>query len=212
MQAAAVGLPCAQVLVLDDHMLFRLGVRTFIAGTFGHRFEVVEAATLEAALAHLQRAHAQVAALLLDLKLPDARGFGALHVVRLSHPGLPIVVMSGARDRSVRDESLRQGAAAFFCKAEGPTGLGALIDVLHTVDRPDRGAKRAMCSAQALRENHGLSPRQLQILELLLAGMDNRAISMETGLGLGTVKNYVSSVFLNLNVCSRAGLHALFAD
>lgn len=212
MQAAAEGLPCAQVLVLDDHMLVRLGVRTLIADTFGPRFEVVEAATLQAALAHLRCAHASVAALLLDLQLPDARGFGALQAVRLSHPGLPIVVMSGARDPSVRDESLRLGAAAFVCKAEGPPGLDGLMGLLHTMDQTDRGERRSVCPAQALRENHGLSPRQLQILELLLAGLDNRAISLETGLGLGTVKNYVSAVFLNLNVRSRAGLQALFAD
>lgn len=56
-----------------------------------------------------------------------------------------------------------------------------------------------------------LSKRQIQVLELILAGHDNRQIAHETGLALGSVKNCVSSIFLVFNVRSRAELVGLFA-
>ena len=58
-------------------------------------------------------------------------------------------------------------------------------------DLPDARAHR-----DALKLHDSLSPRQIQVLELLLRGLDNPAIAQETGLALGSVKNCVSSIFL----------------
>jgi NarL family two-component system response regulator LiaR len=55
-----------------------------------------------------------------------------------------------------------------------------------------------------------LGPRHLDILELVLSGCTNQEISSATGLSIGTVKNYVSSLLLTLDVTSRSHLISLF--
>jgi len=55
-----------------------------------------------------------------------------------------------------------------------------------------------------------LGPRHLEILELVLSGCSNQEISTATGLSLGTIKNYVSTILLALDVKSRSHLISLF--
>ncbi len=69
----------------------------------------------------------------------------------------------------------------------------------------------ALARSKRLRPGIRLTDRQVQVLELILGGLDNQAIATETGLALGSVKNCVSTVFLAFNVRSRAELIGLFA-
>ncbi|MFT3717139.1 response regulator transcription factor [Pseudorhodoferax sp.] len=204
--------PARRLLVVDDHALVRLGVRTLVAQQFPGQFEVAEAGTLEQGLAQLRAAPGGIALVLLDLQLPDAKGFAGLRILRRDHPGVPVVVLSGAQDVRIREEALRLGARAYIGKSADAGGMGAWVEVLRQQAVAPAAAGGASPAAEALRTAHGmgLSPRQVQVLELLLAGLDNQAIAEETGLTLGTVKNCVSSVFLGFNVRSRAELLGLF--
>lgn len=214
--------PC--LLVVDDHTLVRLGVRTLVQEHFGAQFSVAEAATLEQGLTHLRHATSPVAMLLLDLQLPDAKGFAGLQIVLRDHPHVPVVVLSGAQDPRVREEALRLGAVGFICKTADTGGLLGLLDILrnHLAESAPLPPDSWFADTEPLplspppalqaAEGLGLSPRQIQVLELLLSGMDNHAIGTETGLSIGTVKNYVSSVFLSFNVRSRAELMGMFPN
>lgn len=204
--------PASQrLLVVDDHALVRLGVRTLVAQQFPGCYEVDEAGTLEQGLECLRASGGRIALVLLDLQLPDAKGFAGLRILLRDHPGVPVVVLSGAQDVRIRDEALRLGARAYICKSADAGNMDAWVEVL----RQQAGAApppRATPELRTVRTAQGLalSPRQVQVLELLLAGLDNQAIAEETGLTLGTVKNCVSSVFLGFNVRSRAELLGLF--
>jgi DNA-binding NarL/FixJ family response regulator len=204
-----------RLLIIDDHLLVRLGVQTLVAQHFEGRLVIEEAGTLEQGLALLQRARAQIVLVVLDLQLPDAKGFAGLQIVRRDHPELPLVVLSGAQDARVREEALRLGATAYVSKTADAGQMQALVEVLRRqLQNPATTVTPAVRPAVALQaaEGLGLSPRQVQVLELLLAGLDNQAIAGETGLTLGTVKNCVSSVFLGFNVRSRAELVGLFPN
>lgn len=214
---ADAGTPTGQrLLVVDDHALVRLGVRTLVAQQFPGRYEVDEAGTLEQGLACLRAAVGRIVLVLLDLQLPDAKGFAGLRILRRDHPGLPVVVLSGAQDARVREEALRLGARGYICKSADAGNMDAWVEVLRqqamaagaSPPPPATAAPRAARTVQGM----ALSPRQVQVLELLLAGLDNQAIAEETGLTLGTVKNCVSSVFLGFNVRSRAELLGLFPN
>jgi DNA-binding NarL/FixJ family response regulator len=211
--------PCAtpgvrRLLVIDDHALVRMGVRTLVMQQFAACYEVDEAGTLEQGLARLAEAQHAIALVLLDLQLPDAKGFAGLRILRRDHPGVPVVVLSGAQDLRIREEALRLGARAYISKSADAGAMDAWVEVLRQhAEAPQTLPEQvvqpgsvALRTAQGL----GLSPRQVQVLELLLAGMDNQAIAMETGLTLGTVKNCVSSIFLGFNVRSRAELLGMF--
>lgn len=203
-----------RLLVVDDHALVRMGVRMLVMQQFADSYAVEEAGTLEQALAQLAQAQGRIALVLLDLQLPDAKGFAGLRILRRDHPGVPVVVLSGAQDLRIREEALRLGARAYIGKSADAGAMDAWIEVLrqHADAPPLLPAQSAPPGAAALRTAHGLglSPRQVQVLELVLAGMDNQAIATETGLTLGTVKNCVSSVFLGFNVRSRAELLGMF--
>lgn len=198
------------LLVVDDHALVRIGLRTAIAGRFGERFAITEAATLEEALSFLN-ARADTAVLLLDLQLDDTRGLSGLRLVRRCYPALPVVIVSGSDDVRIRHEALSHGAAAYVAKGGDGGGVPALLETIAAVAGGAAAAVPAV-RGSARTQQVRLSDRQLQVLELVLAGHDNRAIAAETGLVLGTVKNCVSSVFLAFNVRSRAELIALFAS
>ena len=208
------------ILTVDDHELVRLGLRTALARQFGNRFEVEEAASLEEALACLEDRVDAVLVVLLDLHLGDSRGLAGLRLLREHHPRTPVIVVSGIHDDRVRDEALMQGAQAYIRKTGDGSELPRLMQAIEAASaqagEPSAGPAvagewRSRARLPAGYESR-LGKRQMQVLELILAGHDNQAIVWETGLALGSVKNCVSSIFLVFNVRSRAELIGLFTS
>jgi len=211
------------LLLVDDHELVRLGLRQVIVQHFADRFQLAEATTLEEALLYLKQHGDGVCLLLLDLNLGDTRGLTGLQLLKQLYPHLPIVVVSGTLDARVRDEALAQGALGYFCKTGGTGDLQGLLDTIERstdaaarrsgaeAPRVQAGPHDALVRSRHLKPGIRLTSRQIQILELLLSGLDNQAIARETGLALGSVKNCVSTIFLDFNVRSRAELIRLFA-
>jgi DNA-binding NarL/FixJ family response regulator len=201
------------VLVVDDHELVRLGLRQVIVQHFADRFHVAEAPNLEQALRWMQQRAEDVLVLLLDLNLGDTRGLTGLKLLRQLHPSLPIVVVSGTHDPRVREEALAHGAWGYFCKTGDAGDLKGVVATIESARAAGQGPRNGAvpASGQGPGPGIGLTGRQVQILELLLSGLDNQAIAAETGLALGSVKNCVSTIFLVFNVRSRAELIRLFA-
>lgn len=201
------------ILAVDDHELVRLGLRQVIVQHFADRFHVADAPSLEQALLFLKQRAEEVFLLLLDLNLGDTRGLTGLKLLRQLYPQLPIVVVSGTHDPRVREEALAHGAWGYFCKTGDTDGLRGVLATIEsasmTSHRPEKHG--ALARSQDLRPGIRLTSRQVQILELLLTGLDNQAIAAETGLVLGSVKNCVSTIFLVFNVRSRAELIRLFS-
>jgi DNA-binding NarL/FixJ family response regulator len=207
------------ILTVDDHELVRLGVRAALASHFGDRFGVDEAPSLEDALAWLRGNAGETLAVLLDLNLGDTRGLAGLQLLRDSYPQLPVIVVSGTRDDRVRDEALVHGARAYICKTGSDSGLPEMLRAIEKIAlQPGDGSPPPVPlpgqrpTRATVKQDSRLGKRQVQVLELLLAGQDNEAIVRETGLTLGSVKNCVSSIFLVFNVRSRAELIGLFAS
>jgi DNA-binding NarL/FixJ family response regulator len=111
---------------------------------------------------------------LLDLMLPDARGLDALHRVRARAPEIRIAVMSAQEDRDTVDRVLRAGAVGFVPKSADRT---TLLDAL--------------------------SPRQTQVLRLMIRGLPNKEICRELGLSENTVKIHIGSVLRGLRARTR---------
>ena len=205
-----------KVLLVDDHELVRIGVKTTYSDLLGIAIEWVEAETLHDALQAYRR-HADIDAVLLDLNLGDCKGLQGLRLFMQAHPQARVAVFSGTQDEFVIRQARALGAAAYIGKGSmtsatrdtllallgaGPAGLRpmaaspALFPRLPRTSMYDRVAE--------------LGPRHLEILELVLSGCTNQEISQSTQLSLGTVKNYVSSLLLALDVRSRSHLISLF--
>ncbi|MCW5635610.1 MAG: response regulator transcription factor [Rubrivivax sp.] len=212
--------PTRKVLLVDDHELVRVGVKTTYGDLLGLAIEWLEATTLADALA-LYAAHADIDAVLLDLNLADCKGLQGLRLFMQAHPTARVAVFSGTQDEFVIRQARALGAVAYV-------GKGAMTSetretLLALLSPPGRhglpGVPGTATSAalfphlprSALVDRVAeLGPRHLEILELVLSGCTNQEISQSTQLSLGTVKNYVSSLLLALDVRSRSHLISLF--
>lgn len=211
------------LLTVDDHELVRVGLRQVIVQRFADRFDLAEATSLEQALAFLQTHADRVFLLLLDLNLGDTRGLTGLQLLRKRYPQIPVVVVSGTSDPRVCAEALAQGALGYCPKTGDASDVTRLLETIERASlhatpaasthlQPPSGAwAGTQARYQAIRPGLRLTPRQVQVLELLLSGLDNPTIAQETGLALGSVKNCVSSIYLDFNVRSRHELMRLFA-
>lgn len=204
------------ILVIDDHDLLRLGLRTLVqshAAQMGRIVRVLEARNLHDGLALYADHAAAIGLVLLDLHLPDAHGLSALVSVLARFPAARVAVLSGVNDPALVRQALAMGARAYLLKAGN---LDHVIAYLRSVWRAETDAPPAPLQAapnalsSALRDAYGqpvvLSPRQTQMLEWVLAGQSNREIAAGAGLSEGTVKNHVSTLLLLFGVRSRAQL------
>lgn len=214
---AEAALPRRKLLLVDDHELVRVGVKATYGELLGVHIEWLEAATLADAL-ELYQQHADIDAVLLDLNLTDCKGLQGLRQFLQAHPRARVAVFSGTQDEFVVRQARALGAAAYVGKntmtAETRDTLLALLDVRSAPGLPGSAGASALFprlprSAMVDRVAE-LGPRHLEILELVLSGCTNQEISQSTSLSLGTVKNYVSSLLLALDVRSRSHLISLF--
>ena len=124
-QAAKIHAP--RVLVVDDEAL----VRWSLAETFGKAgYDVVEAGTSRAARGVLQDPANRIAAIVLDLKLPDGAGLDVLEEARLSNQFCPVIVITAYGSSDAVDRALTLGAVAIIPK---PFDLNQLLDVLKRI-------------------------------------------------------------------------------
>lgn len=214
-----------KVLLIDDHPLIRSALQSVIQG-LGDDVSVVGAGSAQEARDTL-RADSDYDLLLLDLQLGDANGFDLLVELRAAYPSLPVVVVS-ASDRTsdviravdlgamgyvpkrASNETLFEalrlvmqggiyvppmtlGSESPAAKLEGDTAPGFLAVVREQADEP---AARSLAAI-------GLTPRQTDVLGLLLQGKPNKLIARELELSVETVKDHVAAVLRALNVSSR---------
>jgi DNA-binding NarL/FixJ family response regulator len=203
-----------RILLIDDHHLIREGMRPVLQRLADDEtLEVVEAATFRAGLAEAARQDGFDLAL-LDLRLPDVSGFEALTELQRLHPGLPIVVMSGEDDPRLVREALDRGALGYIPKSSSTAViLNALRLVLSGgsyVPREIMGdapadAPRASAPGALPKGGPGLdlTPRQADVLALLVAGKSNKEICRALDLAEGTVKNHIAAIFRALGVTTR---------
>ena len=191
------------ILVVDDHELVRLGFRALLqtsAASADSATQVFEAQNLAEALALYAQHVSAIGVVLLDLALPDTQGLSGLVVFRKRFPGARIVVLSGATGVGLGQAALALGASAFLSKSAD------LAEVLRFIRERGLFTPAKAADPGCERAPRQLSPRQAEVLELILAGRSNREIAQVTRLSEGTVKNHVSSLLLTFGMRSRAHL------
>ena len=217
--AAQFGSVTPKILIVDDHALLRVGIAASLGSDARMRLDLLESGTLCDALA-LYADHADVDLVLLDLNLPDCKGLQGLKQFLQRFPKARIAVLSGTHDEFVVGQVRALGAVAYITKGQSSaamcdTVLGLLpcFESVHPMAGAVAAASRFPRSPGASRYDRvaELGPRHLEILELVLSGCSNQEISNATGLSLGTIKNYVSTVLLALDVKSRSHLISLFS-
>jgi DNA-binding NarL/FixJ family response regulator len=206
-----------RLLLVDDHELVRLGIKTLHAKLSGVEVDWLEATSLQEAIAVYAREDG-ITAVLLDLNLADCKGLQGLRLFLQAHPMARVAVFSATQDEFVIRQARALGAVGYVGKS---AQMAELHDALSALAWPHGGpASRAVGLSSTLFPRlpsssmydrvAEMGPRHLEILELVLSGCTNQEISNSTRLSLGTIKNYVSSLLLALDVKSRSHMISLF--
>jgi len=188
-----------RILIVDDHALFRAGLRMLL-GSIGNDVSCVEAATATEALAAIAR-HTDIELCLLDLNLKNERGFAAITQIKDTAPHVAVVVVSGAEDSATIRSCIDAGAMSYIPKSVAPEVLThALRRVLDgAVYLPDQVASALAASPPPA----ALTPRQRQVLQGLNRGLSTKLIARELDLSEHTVKEHIASIFQALGVHNR---------
>jgi DNA-binding NarL/FixJ family response regulator len=213
----AMHAPRRKLLLVDDHELVRCGVKSLYGELQGVPLEWLEAGSLQEALAVYAR-EAPIDAVLLDLNLADCKGLQGLRQFLQAHPKARVAVFSGTQDEFVIRQARALGAVGYVPKgavcAEMRETLCALLWPQGGPQQRGHAPSSALFprfpSSAMYDRVAELGPRHLEILELVLSGCTNQEISNSMRLSLGTVKNYVSSLLLALDVKSRSHMVSLF--
>lgn len=217
-----------KVLLIDDHPLILSALQSVIQG-LGDHVTVVGAGSAKEGREALQAA-SDFDLVLLDLALGDAHGFDVLSEFRAQYPSLPVVVVSASDRSSDVIHAIDLGAMGFVPKRSSNEALFEALNVVMSggiyVPPMSMGSDAAYSGAggdgapNALRvvreqaeagevqtqppiEKLGLTPRQTDVLALLLQGKPNKLIARDLNLSVETVKDHVAAVLRALNVSSR---------
>jgi len=216
LRAQALGRPPTMILVVDAHFLIREALRDALKRMPGE-VTVIEATDGRQAL-QLASEQSEIDLVLLELDLPDRDGLSLLGELRQHHPAMKVVMLSARHDGDSVASSLALGAAGFIPKS-GPREImlsalelvlagglyippEILLRELVTPHRPNitrlRTGARGMTPADL-----GLSGRQIDVLQLVMRGMSNKAICRALSLAEPTVKNHVTAILKILKVSNR---------
>lgn len=215
-----------KILVVDDHPMMADAIRQALL-SLEREAEVVCVGDLASALS-VTADDAGFELALLDLGLPDCAGPDGLARLREERPYLPVVVVSGASDPDTIVTSLDLGAMGFIPKTSSREvllnavrlvasgGVYVPMEALRTRTAKDAVAaeqERATVptepapvppsAAEIVPADLGLTPRQADVLSLLLKGLPNKLIARKLDIAENTVKVHVSAVLQALNVSTR---------
>lgn len=197
-----------QIIVADDHPLFREALKAAVARREpGTGF--VEADSVASLLAAIE-AEPDADLLLLDLNMPGAQGFNALAHVRGTRPGLPVAIVSAEDDPQTIAAALRYGAQGFIPKSTEAGQIGAAIEAVlageiytppgYRQPRDIHATDEDLEIAQRIAE---LTPQQFRVLGALCSGQLNKQIAYDLDVSEATVKAHVTAILRKLRVATR---------
>jgi len=187
-----------RVLIADDHAVVRRGLAALIEGWPDMKL-VGEAGTGKEAVDLYRRLRPDV--ILLDLRMPEMDGVTAITAIRGQFPDACIIVLTIYDDDEDIYHALQAGAAAYLLKDVTPEEL------LETVRAVHEGQTRLPPSITAKLTRRmrvpELTPREQEVLRLLVSGKSNKELATILGLSGDTVKTHLTHLFSKLGVSDR---------
>lgn len=199
-------------MLVDDHGIFREGTALLLKSLD----PTIEVAHARSAHECLDKAASETFDLvLLDLGLPDKPGLEALSDIKHAHPDLPVVVLSGQEERDIVLDAIKRGAMGFIPKSSDDPKLlwhalkmavsGSVTvpksitgNSAPSIHEPEHPAPRV--------QDLGLTPRQIEVLRLLVQGLPNKSIARRLNIAETIARGYVSELLAAFRVTNRTQL------
>lgn len=191
------------VLLIDDHAMFR----DALVLLFAHHLPEIRLFEAEgiAQAVEVAREHTDISLALLDLGLTDSQGMASLAALRNALPELTVLVISADARRDTIVAAIDAGAAGFVPKQVRGTVLADALRVVLDggVYLPAEALAADVPGTADAAVLDALSPRQVQVLQLLLQGKSNKLIGRALDLSESTVKTHLLAIFRRLEVNNR---------
>ena len=197
------------IQLVDDHHMLRMGLIALAQTSNRLRIDWLESTNLGEAM-DTYSAQPCIDLVLLDLNLPDSQGLQGLQRFLGAFSKARVAIFSATEDEFVIRQALALGAVGFVPKSATADATLHLVEALLENIRPLSPSPPRQIKNNPSPLTDALSPTQLKVLELVLAGMSNQEIATSCKLALGTVKNTVSSTMLAMDVRSRSHLISMF--
>ena len=186
-------------LVADDHPMVRDALGTALRQSFVGA-AIAPAGTLEQALSALEH-EPETDAVLLDLDMPGMDGLTGLAQIRSSHPAVPVIVVSAAREMAVVRRAYEFGASAYIDKSASLEEIARIVGAVlrgEIFAPPETGPIDTFAQRASQ-----LTPQQWRVLALMVRGDQNKQIAHKLNVGEATVKAHVTVILRKLGVRSR---------
>jgi DNA-binding NarL/FixJ family response regulator len=187
-----------RVLVVDDHQVVRMGLKTMLESEPDMQV-VGMAASAREALELLQQIEADV--LLADLHMGEMSGANLIKAARTSHPNLRAAVLTNYHSDEDVFLAIQAGATAYLLKS---APLEQVVTALREINEGRSVIPSYIAGQLAQRITNGApSTREFEILRLVAQGMNNREIADKLSISKNTVRNHVISILEKLGTRDR---------
>ena len=187
------------ILIVDDHALFRTGMKmilTQVGGAAG----ISEASSIEEAFEFTEH---DIDLLLLDIHMPGVNGIDGIKPLRDKYSGVPIIVLSASTDPSSIAQAHQLGASGFLHKAamaeEMVSSINVVLDGGTCFDQDSMDEDYQHDKSLS----NSLTPRQIEVLIYLCEGKPNKLIARELEMSENTVRVHVSAILSALGASNR---------
>lgn len=203
--SAREGAEKIRLLLVDDQPLIRESLRLLLGEE--KDFEVSAVENGDQAIAYCGKTRPHV--VLMDINMPVVDGMAATKYIKEAWPDIRVVMMTTLEDVSLASDALKLGAEGYLLKSMHPKELAATIRLIY-----GGGTMISQDVAQQLFQDlrpihqreglpYGLTEREADVLRCLTEGLRNKDIAGRLHLSEGTVRNYISSIYVKLQVSGR---------
>jgi DNA-binding NarL/FixJ family response regulator len=197
-------MPSINVVLADDHPVVRAGIRNLLEQA-SDIVVVGEAKDGNETIKMVEDLKPDV--LLLDMEMPGISGSQVAQQLMNSGSAVHILALSAHDDKEYIQELLSNGAAGYLVKEEVPE---AIIEAVRGVSRGERGwlsrrvaAQMSAWMQEGEQDRKGLTSREVEVLQAVVAGKTNQEIGLALGISEKTVEKHLEGVFAKLQVASR---------
>jgi two-component system, NarL family, invasion response regulator UvrY len=189
------------ILIADDHMLLRQGLKQILADEFAGA-RLVEAESTPKTIEHLGRERWDL--LILDIFMPGRNGLEVLREARQNQPDLPVLVLSSAPEEQLALRVLKAGASGYLNKQTASENLVLAVKKLLQGGKYVSPALAELLATEVTRPtqlpHENLSDREFQVLRLLVAGNTLKEIAAELSLSVKTISTFHIRIWEKLRV------------
>lgn len=187
-----------RIVIADDHLVFRVGLRTLLASEAD--FDVVGEARNGAECVELYTALTPDV-VLMDLRMPGDNGLTALRNIRAMDSAARVLILTSFCAEEEIYQALQLGALGYVLK---DIGRAELTEAIRLVYAKQRCIPREVALRLAERlPRQPLTTREKEIVHLLVKGLMNREIAQILGVSVSTIKNQLNALFVKLEVTDR---------